>query len=85
LGDIEFATEKLGADSVQFSIATPFPGTPFYQLCKQKGWLVTEDWTRYDGARHSVVDYPQLKHEETEELFRYAMKVRKEREMGFRK
>lgn len=85
LGDIEFATEKLGADSVQFSIATPFPGTPFYKLCRRKGWLVTEDWTRYDGARYSVVDYPQLKHEETEELFRYAMKVRKEIGMGFRK
>ena len=85
LEDIRFATEELGADSVQFSIATPFPGTPFYRLCKRKGWLVTDDWTRYDGARYGVVDYPSLKHEETEELFKYAMQLRKERALGFRK
>jgi radical SAM superfamily enzyme YgiQ (UPF0313 family) len=85
LEDVRFATEELGADSVQFSIATPFPGTPFYRLCEANGWLITKDWTRYDGARYGVVDYPNLKHEETEELFKYAMQLRKERGLGFRK
>jgi len=83
--DIKFATEELGADSVQFSIATPFPGTPFYRMCKRNGWLVTDDWTRYDGARYSVVSYPHLSHTEIEELHGYAMQVRREKGLGFRK
>jgi len=83
--DIAFGLHELGADSVQFSIATPFPGTPFYRLCDAKGWLVTKDWTRYDGARWSVVDYPELKHSEIELLHQYAMEQRREQGMGFRK
>ncbi|MHA1262322.1 MAG: B12-binding domain-containing radical SAM protein [Candidatus Freyarchaeota archaeon] len=85
LEDIKFATEELNSDSVQFSIATPFPGTPFYKFCEKNGWLVTRDWTRYDGARYSVVDYPHLSHTEIEELFQHAMEKRKEMGLGFRK
>ena len=59
-------------DSVQFSIATPFPGTEFYQQCAQNGWLVTEKWEDYDGNFGSVVDYPQLSKVEIEELLYFA-------------
>lgn len=41
----------------QLSTSTPQPGTPFYDLCKREGWLVTEDINQYDGTR-AVVDYP---------------------------
>lgn len=41
----------------QLSTSTPQPGTPFYDLCKQNGWLVTEDFTHYDGFR-AVVNFP---------------------------
>lgn len=81
---IDFAFSA-GSDSLQFSIATPYPGTPFYKMCKDNGWLVTEDFTRYDGARYGVVDYPNLKREEIEELFRYAMNKREELGLKFRK
>jgi len=81
---IKFALE-LETDSLQFSIATPFPGTPFFELCRKEGWLLNSPWDHYDGSRYCVVDYPQLKHEETEELFRYAMKRREELNLGFRK
>lgn len=70
---IEFS-KNLNTDSLQYSIATPFPGTPFYEEAKAKGWLVTNDWTRYDGARYSVLDYPHLKHDEIEELHALALK-----------
>ena len=83
--DIKFAIEQLEADSVQFSIATPFPTTPFFNFCEKNGYLATRDWTMYDGARYSVVDYPHLKHGEIEELYQYAMQVRREKKLGFRK
>lgn len=81
---IEFALNA-GSDSLQFSIATPYPGTPFYNMCKDNGWLITDDFTRYDGSHYSVVDYPDLKHTEIEELFKYAMSKREELGLKFRK
>jgi radical SAM superfamily enzyme YgiQ (UPF0313 family) len=80
---IKFAVD-LGSDSCQFSIATPFPGTPFFRECEEKGWLTTRDWTRYDGARYAVVNYPWLSNLEIEELFQKAMAVRKEHKLSMR-
>ena len=59
-------------ETVQFSIATPFPGTDFYEQCSQNGWLVTEKWENYDGNFGSVVSYPQLSKVEIEELHYFA-------------
>jgi radical SAM superfamily enzyme YgiQ (UPF0313 family) len=59
-------------DSIQFSIATPFPGTEFYRQCADNRWLVTENWEDYDGNFGSVVSYPQLSKVEIEELFYFA-------------
>ena len=36
------------ADSLQATIATPYPGTPLFAEAKEKGWLKTLDWDRYD-------------------------------------
>lgn len=80
---LKFAVE-LGSDSVQFSIATPFPGTPFFKQCEENGWLTTKDWARYDGARYAVVNYPWLRSHEIEELFREAMRIRKEHGLSMR-
>lgn len=41
----------------QLSTSTPQPGTPFFDLCKQNGWLVTDDLSHYDGYR-AVVNFP---------------------------
>lgn len=64
---LEFA-KKLDTDSIQVSIATPFPGTPFFKLVDEMGWLVTKDWTMYDGANYAVVSYPHLTADEIEKL-----------------
>ncbi|HEX3013317.1 MAG TPA: radical SAM protein [Methanobacterium sp.] len=48
---------KLDPDYSQFSILTPFPGTPLYYKLKQKGLLATEDWNKY-----TVLD-PVIKYE----------------------
>ncbi len=38
---------QLNPDYAQFSISTPFPGTPIYQRLKSSGLLMTEDWNMY--------------------------------------
>jgi len=65
---------KLKTDTAQFSAATPYPGTDFYKMCKENGWLVTDDWTKYDGSDSSVVSYPQCSKEMIEEAITKAKK-----------
>jgi anaerobic magnesium-protoporphyrin IX monomethyl ester cyclase len=47
-------------DSVQFSVAIPFPGTPFYREMEDQGMLVTRDWTKYNGFDHVVMRTKRL-------------------------
>lgn len=41
----------------QLSTSCPQPGTPFHELAKKNGWLLTEDISRYDGYQ-AIVNYP---------------------------
>lgn len=50
---------KLDPDYSQFSILTPFPGTPIYYELKKEGLLNTEDWSKYT-VLDSVIDYEKL-------------------------
>jgi hopanoid biosynthesis associated radical SAM protein HpnJ len=57
---IRFACE-LDPDTIQVSLATPYPGTEFYEFCREKGYL--QDEARVHGAtgyQQCVVDYPGL-------------------------
>lgn len=36
------------AYTVQATVVIPYPGTPLFDECKEKGWLKTLDWDRYD-------------------------------------
>ena len=40
--------KTIGLDSVNFYFITPLPGTAFYEHCKQKGLIKTEDPDKYD-------------------------------------
>jgi anaerobic magnesium-protoporphyrin IX monomethyl ester cyclase len=40
-------------DSLQATIVVPYPGTPMFDEARKNGWLLTEDWDRYD-MRESV-------------------------------
>lgn len=35
-------------DTLQATIVVPYPGTPIFEEAKRRGWLLTEDWDRYD-------------------------------------
>ncbi|MDD5556473.1 MAG: radical SAM protein [bacterium] len=67
--------KSLPNDSLQFSIATPFPGTEFFDDCKRRGLLVTEDWRDYDGTFGAVVSYPRLGKREIESLYERAKRA----------
>jgi len=48
---VEFAKKifKAGyAETLQATIVIPYPGTALWKQCKQNGWLLTEDYDRYD-------------------------------------
>ncbi|NTV23269.1 MAG: radical SAM protein [Nanoarchaeota archaeon] len=56
----------LDPDSVQFSIATPFPGTRFYDLAKSENMIVSESWSDFDGNSRSVIKTGSLMPEDLE-------------------
>jgi radical SAM superfamily enzyme YgiQ (UPF0313 family) len=39
----------LRPETLGVCIVTPYPGTPLYAEAKQKGWIETDDWTRFGG------------------------------------
>lgn len=48
---------KLDIDSVQFSMATPCPGTDFYNNLAREGRIRQAVWEEYDGSNMSVIRY----------------------------
>lgn len=55
---------ELNPDTVQFSIAVPFPGTRFFKMAEERGWLKTKDWSKFDGHSFSVLDMEGVKAED---------------------
>jgi len=53
-------------DTLQATIIIPYPGTPLFEECKNNGWLLTEDWDRYD-MKESVMASP-ISNEDIKEL-----------------
>lgn len=61
---IEFAKE-LDADSTQFAIAIPHPGTELYQTCMENGWLVFDSWEDF-AAENSLIETDELTRDDVE-------------------
>lgn len=62
-------------DSLQISLATPFPGTEYYNHLKESKSLLSEDWADFDGNYKVNTDSGKLKAEELDEIM---VKLRKE-------
>lgn len=59
----------------QFCFATPFPNTDIYKDYKEKGYLLSEDWSKYFPlSEEPVVRTSALSAAELKELRRYAYK-----------
>lgn len=60
------------ADSVQFSVAIPFPGTRFFKYVEENGFLLTRDWTKYNGFDHVVMRTEAMSADEIAEAITHA-------------
>lgn len=47
---IKFAERVCPNNLGTYAVATPYPGTPLYDLVKEKGWLKITDFDKYDMA-----------------------------------
>jgi len=56
---IEFA-KKLDLNSIQASLASPYPGTEFWDLCKEEGWIASESYIDDTGHQNCIINYPNL-------------------------
>lgn len=69
---IEFA-RCLDLNSIQASLASPYPGTEFYELCKKEGWISSDSFIDDTGHQTCVINYPHLSSKEifgaVEELY----------------
>jgi anaerobic magnesium-protoporphyrin IX monomethyl ester cyclase len=54
---------KLDVDSIQFSIATPYPGTKFYDDVRSQGMLLKTNWEDYDPTHNPIVKHPGVSFE----------------------
>lgn len=71
LQSIEYAL-SLNTYTLQFAIATPYPGTDFYRRAEENGWLTRESWKDFDPAGGAVVSYPDYPASEIEEMYALA-------------
>ena len=56
----------LDIDSIQFSLATPLPGTPMYRDLELAGDLTASGWADFDGANHTVIRYRDISKQDIE-------------------
>ncbi len=60
----------LKLDTIQISALIPYPGTRFYDWCRENRYVVAKDWTEWvdDTEQTTVISYPNLSREEIIEL-----------------
>jgi radical SAM superfamily enzyme YgiQ (UPF0313 family) len=66
---------KLKPDTAQFFPIMVYPGTVAYEEAKEKGYLETEDfskWLTSEGLHNSVINLPNISHRELVEFCDYA-------------
>jgi radical SAM superfamily enzyme YgiQ (UPF0313 family) len=69
---IDFAKE-LDPDFVQFTIATPYPGTALYEIVKREGKLLVKDWEEYGSYEgKAYFEHGELNKELVEGMYRKA-------------
>jgi radical SAM superfamily enzyme YgiQ (UPF0313 family) len=63
---------KLDVDAAMFSLATPFPGTDFYDRAKNNNWFVQTDYHPESVQTRAIISYPGLSARELNRLVRLA-------------
>jgi radical SAM superfamily enzyme YgiQ (UPF0313 family) len=56
---VRFALD-IDPDTIQVSLAAPYPGTALYREARERGWLRDDALVDAGGVQTSVLDYPHL-------------------------
>jgi anaerobic magnesium-protoporphyrin IX monomethyl ester cyclase len=67
---IDFAC-RLDPDLAQFTICTPYPGTPMYDEAIENDWLIETDWSKFT-VLEPVMDLPGLSQDVIKQQLRRA-------------
>ena len=76
--------KEIKPDILQVSVATPFPGTEFYDWLKKNDYLTTDDPDEYldeQGRQRCVISYPWLS---SEEITKYVDEILKKYYLSLR-
>ncbi len=58
--------QRLPVDQVMYNIVSPFPGTEFYKIALENGWIEGGEYRPTDVQRESILNYPHLSSHEIE-------------------
>jgi hypothetical protein len=58
--------KQVKPDYMQFSLATPYPGTELYDQAREKGWIVSKNWSEYNADSQAAMCTDALTREELE-------------------
>ncbi|HPG29307.1 MAG TPA: radical SAM protein [bacterium] len=75
------AALELNPDTYQFSIATPFPGSGYFEKLKKENRLISENFLSYDGYNRCVINHENLKPEQLEEAVKKAAKILRKKKL----
>jgi radical SAM superfamily enzyme YgiQ (UPF0313 family) len=71
---INFAL-KIDPYSLQFSIATPFPGSRYFEILDEKGYILSKNWQDYDGYSRAVIRTENLTQHDLENALKDAERI----------
>ena len=60
--------KKLKVDQLMINIVSPFPGTEFYKMAIDNGWIENGEYVPTDVQRESILNYPHLSSKDMEQL-----------------
>lgn len=61
-------------DLIQIGIATPYPGTKFYNKAKKENWLISEDPRSFDVTSQSPISYSNYSSKDIARMFNLGWK-----------
>ena len=62
--------KRVKPDYLQFSLATPYPGTDLYQEAAQKGWIEAKSWHEFNADSQAAMRTEALSREQLEQWVR---------------
>lgn len=71
MDNIRFA-KRIPADSVNFSVCTPYPDTAMHRLAADNGWLKEHSYEDFDQSYSAIVDQPTCTAEQVKQFQRRA-------------